>query len=40
MSTAGEAKLSQGPQGPTPRGMSEADAPALQISPLEQGGRE
>jgi hypothetical protein len=40
MSTADEAKPSPGPQGPTPRGMSEADAPALQMSPLAQGGRE
>ena len=39
MSTAGEAKPSQGPQGPTPSGMREADAQALQTTPLAQGGR-
>jgi len=31
---------SQGPQGPTPRGMSEADAQAWQMAPLAQGGQE
>jgi len=40
MSTAGEAKPSQGPQGATPRGMSEADAQAWRMAPLAQGGRE
>jgi len=40
MSTAGEAQRSQGPQGPTPRGMSEADAQAWQMAPHAQGGRE
>ena len=35
-----EAKPSQGPEGPTPRGMSEADAQTWCMAPVAQGGRE
>ena len=31
---------SQGPQGPTPRGMSEADAQTWCMAPFAQGGQE
>jgi hypothetical protein len=39
MSTAGEAQPSQGPKGPAPRGMREADAPMECAAPPAQGGR-
>ena len=35
-----EANPSQGPQGPTPRGMSEADAQTWCMAPFAQGGQE
>ena len=37
MSTPGEAKA---PQGPTARGMSEADTPMLPMTSFARGGRE
>jgi len=41
MSTAGEVpQASPGPQGTTPRGMSEADTPLVRMAPAARGGRE